>query len=242
VGAPPDDAAIAAARKQRLWLLGALAVVAAAVVAAAIAIGGAGGDSAGTTTGRPEGRAAVGGLFAGIPQTGVELGDPRAPVSVTEFADLQCPFCGASARDELPGVVTRYVRPGSVKLVFRNLAFLGPDSLRGARFVAAAALQNRLWQTVDLIYRNQGEENSGWLNDAYLRRVGVAAGVDVARAFAQRGSVAARALVEEARSAGKAADVKETPTYVIARGGREVKRVSGSGELAGAVAEVVGGG
>jgi protein-disulfide isomerase len=108
--------------------------------------------------------------------------------------------------------------------------------------VAAAGLQNRLWQMVDLIYRNQGEENSGWLNDAYLRRVAAAAGVDVQRAFAQRKSVAVSALVAEARSAGKAADVKETPTYVIARGGREVKRVSGSGELAGALAEVVDGG
>jgi protein-disulfide isomerase len=224
-----------------MWLLGALAAVAVAIVVAAVAIGGAGGDSAGTTTGRPHGRVAVGGLFAGIPQRGVELGSPRAPVTVTEFADLQCPYCGASAREELPRVVARYVRPGRVKLVFRNLAFLGPDSLRGARFVAAAALQNRLWQTVDLVYRNQGEENSGWVTDAYLRRVGVAAGLDVRRAFAERASVAVNALVEEARAAGKAADVKSTPTYVIARGGREAKRVTNNGDLEAALGDVVDG-
>jgi protein-disulfide isomerase len=235
-----DDAA-AAARRQRLWLLGASAVVVAAMAVAAIAIGGAGGDSAGTTTGKPAGRTAVGGLFRGIPQRGVELGNPRAQVTVTEFADLQCPYCGESAREELPGVVSRYVRPGRVKLVFRALAFLGPDSLRGARVVAAAALQNRLWQTVDLVYRNQGEENSGWLSDAYLRRVATAAGVDVKRAFAERRSVAVSAQVEEARSAAKAAGVESTPTYVIARGGREVRRLTGAGDLAGALAEVVDG-
>jgi protein-disulfide isomerase len=235
------DDALAAARRQRLWLLGASAVVAAAVVAAAIAIGGAGGDTAGTTTGKPAGRAAVGGLFGGIPQRGVELGSPRAPLTVTEFADLQCPYCGESAREELPGVIGRYVRPGTVRLVFRNLAFLGRDSLRGARLVAAAALQNRLWQTVDLVYRNQGEENSGWITDAYLRRVAAAAGLDVRRAFAQRDSVAVRALVEEARSAAKAAGVEQTPTYVISRGGREVRRVTGAGELEGAVAEAARG-
>jgi protein-disulfide isomerase len=228
-------------RRQRLWLLGASAVVLAAIVIAAIAIGGAGGDTAGTTTGKPAGGAAVGGLFGGIAQRGVELGDPRAPVTVTEFADLQCPFCGESARDELPGIVGRYVRPGRVKLVFRPLAFLGPDSLRGARVAAAAALQNRLWQMVDLVYRNQGEENAGWLNDAYLRRVATAAGVDARRAFAERGSVAANALLEDARRAAKAAGVTSTPTYVIARGGREVKRVTGAGGLAGAVGEAAGG-
>lgn len=228
-------------RRQRLWLLGASVVVAVAIAAAAIAIGGAGGDEAGTTTGRPAGKTAVGGLFAGIPQRGVELGDPKAPVTVTEFADLQCPFCGESAREELPGVVRRFVRPGQVRLVFRSLAFLGPDSLRGAKVAAAAGLQNRLWQTVDLIYRNQGEENSGWLSDAYLRRVAAAAGVDAKRAFAERGSVAVNAQLAQARGAAKAAEVDSTPTYVIARGGREVRRLTGAGELAGALAEVVKG-
>jgi len=125
--------------------------------------------------------------------------------------------------------------------VFRNLAFLGPDSLRGARVVAAAALQNRLWQTVNLVYRNQGEENSGWLNDAYLRRVAAAAGLDVERAFAERRSVAVNALVEQARSAAKAAGVESTPTYVISRGGREVTRLTGAGALAGAIGAAVGG-
>ncbi|MFL5781744.1 MAG: DsbA family protein [Thermoleophilaceae bacterium] len=235
----PHERDLADARRQRRWLIAASAVVVVALAVIAIAIGGAGGDTAGTTTGRPAGRVAVGGLFAGIPQRGVELGSPRAPVTVTEFADLQCPYCGASAREELPRVVARYVRPGRVRLVFRNLAFLGPDSLRGARVVAAAALQNRMWQMVDLVYRNQGEENSGWVTDAYLRRVAAAAGVDVARAFAQRGSVAANAILEEAHSMGKAVDVKSTPTFVIARGGREVKRVTGSGALEGALAEVL---
>lgn len=212
----------------------------AAIAVAAIAIGGAGEDTAGTTTGKPRGRAAVGGLFAGIPQRGATLGKPGAELTVTEFADLQCPFCGESAREELPQVVTRYVRPGRVKLVFKALAFLGPDSLRGARVVAAAALQGRLWQTVDLVYRNQGEENSGWLNDAYLRRVAGAAGVDVKRAFAERGSIAVRAQLEDAKAAAAAAGVESTPTYVISRGGREVGRVTGVGDLAGAIDDAVG--
>jgi protein-disulfide isomerase len=237
----PDAEAVAAARRQRRWLIGASGVVAVAIAAAAIAIGGAGDDTAGTTTGRPAGRGAVGGLFGGIPQRGAELGNPRAPVTVTEYADLQCPYCGQSAREELPAVINRDVRPGRVKLVFRNLAFLGPDSLRGARVAAAAALQNRLWQMVDLVYRNQGEENSGWLNDAYLRRVAAAAGVDVRRAFAQRNSVAVNALLREAKSRAKAAGVKQTPTYVIERGGREVKRVTGSGGLEDAIAEAAKG-
>jgi protein-disulfide isomerase len=226
-------------RRQRAWLLGATAVVAIAIVAFAIAIGRAGGGTAGTTTGTPEGIAATRALFAGIPQRGKRLGRSRARVTVTEFADLQCPFCGKSTREQLPDVVRRYVRTGRVKLVFQNLAFLGSDSVDGARMAAAAALQNRLWQFVDLVYRNQGEENAGWLNDAYLRRVAAGAGLKVRRAFADRRTPIVVAQLEQAKTAAKRARVGETPTFVIGRPGREPKRVTGSGDLAGAIDEVL---
>ena len=228
-----DDAA--AARRQRLWLIGASAVAVVAVAVVGFAIGRAGGDTAGTTTGPPQGAAAARALFRGIPQYGVELGRGGAPLTITEFADLQCPYCGKSAREELPGIVARYVRTGRVRLVFRNLAFLGKDSLRGARLVAAAGLQNRLWQMLDLVYRNQGEENAGWLTDAYLRRVATAAGVDATRAFAERRSAVVTGLLRNAKAAGKVAHVESTPTFVIYRGDHEVKRVTGAGGLGGAI-------
>jgi protein-disulfide isomerase len=229
-------------RRQRAWLLGASAVVAVAIVAFAIAIGRAGHGGVGNTTGTPEGIAATRALFAGIRQRGAELGSASAAVTVTEFADLQCPFCGESARSELPKIVPRYVRAGRVRLVFRNLAFLGKDSLAAARMAAAAALQNRLWQFVDLVYRNQGEENSGWVTDAYLRRVAAAAGLDVRRAFAERDSSAATRLLAGWQAVAKGAHVTETPTFVLSRGGREVRRMVGAGgDLGAAIDEALRG-
>jgi protein-disulfide isomerase len=226
-------------RRQRAWLLGASAVVAAAIVVFAIALGRAGSGTSGTTTGRPDGIAATRALFRGIPQRGKRLGKARAEVTVTEFADLQCPFCGESAREELPKLVRRYVRPGRAKLVFQNLAFLGSDSLDGARMAAAAALQNRLWQFVYLVYRNQGEENSGWVNDAYLRRVAAGAGVHVKRAFADRRTPLVTAMLGQAKAAAKRGRVGETPTFLISRPGRGFRRVTGSAEVSGAIDELL---
>jgi protein-disulfide isomerase len=214
-----QDEALAAARRQRRWLLGALAVVAAAFVAIGIALSHSGGG-AGTTTGPPQSRAKVVSLYAGIPQSGTALGNPRAKVTLAEYADLQCPYCGEDARGVLPEIVRRYVRTGRVRLVFRTLTFLGPDSLKGARMAGAAALQGRLWQFVDLVYHNQGEENTGWVTDAYLRRIAAAAGLDVRRAFAERGSPAVSDQLISARSSAKAAGVDSTPTFTIEWGGR----------------------
>jgi protein-disulfide isomerase len=105
----------------------------------------------------------------------------------------------------------------------------------------AAALQNRLWQFVDLVYRNQGEEHSGWLTDAYLRRVATGAGLDVRRAFAERGSVSVRALVVQAKAAATASGVDSTPTFVVTRPGRPAVAVTGGGGLSGPIDEALKG-
>src|SRR5207253_1484412 len=60
-------------------------------------------------------------LFAGIPQHGLALGSASAPLTIEEFADLQCPFCMRWSLDQLPRVVDPYVRRGQVRLVFRPL-------------------------------------------------------------------------------------------------------------------------
>jgi protein-disulfide isomerase len=69
-------------------------------------------------------------LFAGIPQQGNVLGSPMARVTPVEYADLQCPYCGRWARDTLPALVRDYVRTGKLRIVFKGLAFLGPDSVK----------------------------------------------------------------------------------------------------------------
>jgi protein-disulfide isomerase len=220
----PDAETLAARRQRRLWLLGASFVMVAVLVAIAIAVSGDD-DEAGTTTGKPEHTAEVLELYEGIPQRGVELGNPSAPYIVTEFADMQCPFCGEFARNALPDVVRDYVRTGKVKLVFRALKFIGEDSEEAARMALAAGQQGKLFQFVDLVYHNQGAEETGWVDDEYLRRIGEAAGVDVDRAFDVRGSAAVTGELEKAIEEGKAAGVESTPWVTFGRVGEKPKRL-----------------
>jgi protein-disulfide isomerase len=239
------EAALAAAatRRRRLTRLGAVLAGAAVVVAALVAVStsGSGTKTASTTAaaGRVTGASQSAAMLSGIPQHGLTLGDPKAPVRVIEFADLQCPFCRDYSLGTMPRLVQDYVRPGKVKMEFRSLAFIGPDSERAARVAQAAGQQNKLWNFVDLAYFNQGKENSGWATDAVLRRLaGAVPGLDVNRAFAARGSAAATAQLNAANTLATRSGVQSTPTFLVGRGS-SLKAVDAAG-LPAAIKTAVG--
>lgn len=176
----------------------------------AVARAGAGGS---TPAAQPQ--------LPGIPEHGVTLGDPGAPATLVEFADPQCPFCAEYARDALPGVIDQWVRPGRLKLDLRFLTFIGPDSVRAARLADAAGLQNRLWTFSELLYLNQGRENSGYVTTDFLRRIaGATPGLNANRAFADRGSSAVDAQLAGAKAMADRLGVTSTPSFFLVRPGR----------------------
>lgn len=194
----------------RLGLLAALAVVLVAI--AVVAGSGGSAKSAGSPT-------ATESALKGIPQSGITLGSPHAPVTMVEFADLQCPFCADYSRDVLPTLIDRYVRPGKVQLQLRLLRFLGPDSGRLARVAFAAAAQNRMWQFVELAYQRQGRENSGYATDAFINRLVANAGLRTVDAGA-----AAERRVRQSEQAAKTLGIDSTPAFLIGRTGAPPER------------------
>ena len=213
----------------RAWLVS-IAVVAVALVAGGVVIAtmftGSGGSSANPAAlmGVADNEA----LFAGIPQHGNVLGSPKAPVTLVEYADLQCPYCGEFARNALPPLVNDYVRTGKVKLVFRGLAFVGPESQTALRTVVAAGEQNRLWNVAHLIYSNQGPENTGWVNDAYLRSVAGAAGADVARLESRTGSADVNGTIVRDANSATADAVSSTPSFLVGHSGGTLEPLQAS--------------
>ncbi len=203
-------------RRTRLYQLAALLVSVLAIGAVAIAVLTSGSTSQ-LAPGKPvPGAPQTLALFAGIPQHGIALGDPRAPVTLEEFGDLQCPVCAAYAEDALPSIVRRYVRDGRVRLVFRNLDSIGSDSARAARMAGAVGEQNHLWEFIDLMYKNQGAENTSYVTDRYLQALAAAIpGVDVGRALRARTSSAVEAQIEQAHALAQELHLQSTPSFVL---------------------------
>jgi len=200
-----------------------VAVVVAGVLAAVFAFGSSGGTQASSTV---TGADRVATLLDGIPQQGTALGDPSAPVTLVEFADPQCPYCGVWERDALPDIVDGYVRTGKVRVVFDGLAFVGPDSLTALRTALAAAQQNRFWNVLELLYENQGTENTGWVTDSLLRDIGAAVpGLDTDRMLADRSSAAVDGLITQANTTARNAGVTATPSFAVGRTGGQLQLV-----------------
>jgi protein-disulfide isomerase len=225
------------ATKTRRYQLGALLVTIAGIAVVLIAIL-AGGSTSDLRPGKPvPGATKALSIFAGIPQHGIELGDPHAPVTLVELGDLQCPACAQFSEQALPQIVSRYVRTGKVLLVFRALDLIGKDSLVAARMALAVGEQNRLFEFNALMYANQGLENSDYVTDTYLRALaGAIPVVDVARALAARGSTAVRAELGEAKQLGLRLHIAGTPSFLLYRTGAAPRRFAPGGLDAGSFA------
>jgi protein-disulfide isomerase len=175
-----------------------------------------------TASGAPKiaGAAAVEAMLQGIPQQGIELGKPSAPVTLIEIVEPQCPGCELWSRTQLPGVISRYVRTGKIRIEYRGLSFLGPDSSGLLQLAQAAGEQNKLWNVVELEYANQGAEGSGYATHAYLTAIAKAVpGLDLSRAFAQTTSGAVAARIEQARTFAQQYGINSTPTLAIRKTG-----------------------
>lgn len=157
-------------------------------------------------------------LFDGVPQRRNLLGASSAPVRLVEYADLQCPFCAEFARDVLPALIHDYVRTGRVEIEFRGLAFIGPGSKTALETAAAAGFQDRMWNVLELLYRNQGPENA-WITDGLLRTIVAAGGANVQQVFADRGGAAVSALIEGWQRESQAAHLRGTPAFFVGRRG-----------------------
>ncbi len=205
---------------KRLLLLAA-AVGGAAVLALVLILVASSGSSTSTTTTEsttttPAGATPVS-LFAGIPQHGDTLGKASTPATLVVYEDPQCSFCRQWSVETLPTIVRDFVRPGKLRLVYRGIGIIGPNSQPGLRAIFAAGQQNKLWNLASALYDRQGGENSGWITDSVIQEAAASAGANAAAILAASPSKAVTADLARANNEALENRVPGTPAFLITR-------------------------
>lgn len=143
------------------------------------------------------------------------LGNRDAKVSIVEFADFQCPFCGRHHEMVFPSIVQDYVDTGKATYAYKHLAFLGPESVYAAIAAECAADQGKFWEFHNFLFEHQQGENQGAFTNDKLIAFGKELNLDMA-AFepcVTNGATVSRvqADTEEAQKL----HVGSTPTFFI---------------------------
>jgi protein-disulfide isomerase len=223
---PSDTAAVQASGSgpRRLAILGYLGAVflGAAIGAAGLALAtGAIGGAAPSPSPVPTAAPSAGPTE---PPVGNAIGRPDAPVTVEVWADYQCPFC--RLEDQLFGgaIDREYVTPGIVRIVHRDFAFLGQESIDAAVAARCAGAQDPAAQLRfhDALYTFQQGENQGRFAKANLVQVAEIAGVASPAAFTAclDDPAVAKAVADET-TAGRNVGITSTPTLRLRGPGGE---------------------
>jgi protein-disulfide isomerase len=222
-----------------------LAIVVAIVLGVVLSSGGSSGGSGVVTNADMTGLPATGSqswanalpgaqeandLFKGIPQNGLTLGDPKAPVEMEMFIDVQCPVCQAYEVSNLPTIVSKYIRTGKVQLHLKPWAFLGgqgSQSFSGRLGLIAASNQNKGFEYAKVLYDNQKPEESGWLTGQEMATIGASVdGLNMSQWQTDTNSSGPPATAAEVDKLANQKNVQGTPTIFVGCTGGNLQNVT----------------
>lgn len=143
-----------------------------------------------------------------VAATGPFKGPDKAPVTIVEFSDFQCPYCSAAAKT-LDKVVADYA--GRVRIVFRDYPLpFHEDAAKAAEAGGCADEQGKFWAMHDQLFDNQAR-----LKVPDLKRHARSVGLDSAKFDACLDSGRFAVRVREHLEAGSRAGVRGTPAFFV---------------------------
>jgi protein-disulfide isomerase len=153
---------------------------------------------------------------------GMSMGDPKAPITVQEFADYQCPGCKVYFDALEKTIIDKYVATNQVHFIFTALSFIddrGPGRESNAASEAAycANDQGKFWDYHDMLFTNQSQtgENVGGFSDNRLKAFAKSIELDTAKFNSCFDSGKYRQKVVNDANLGNQKGVNQTPSFLI---------------------------
>ncbi|MES2416406.1 MAG: thioredoxin domain-containing protein [Patescibacteria group bacterium] len=156
------------------------------------------------------------------------LGNGNAEITVIEYADFQCPFCGRFHKDAEATILNNYVKNGSVSFVYRDFAFLGDESVKSAEAARCADEQGKFWEYHDYLFTHQKGENQGHFSNTNLKSFASELGLNSTAFNKCLDSDKYQQIVIDETNAGSQAGVEGTPKSFILKEGKVVDTIDGA--------------
>lgn len=159
----------------------------------------------------------------------VDLGNPKAPITVVEYASASCPHCARFNNDVFPAFKAKYIDTGKVHYVLRELLTEPQDFAAAGFLTARCAGRDRYLAVLDAIFHDQQKiYESGDLLGG-LQAIGQKFGLSEADVKACIADHAAVDALNARLAAAEKAGIDSTPTFII--NGRKLEGETSLGDL-----------
>jgi protein-disulfide isomerase len=147
------------------------------------------------------------------------MGDPNAPVKITEYSDFQCPYCKRFTDETEKQIVDTYVATGKVYFVYIPFGpggnYIGPETKAAAMAAFCAGDQGKFWEFHDILFANHTGENVGDYTDKRLTAFATVLGLDMAKFSSCVSSNKYEQKLQEGIAQGQQAGITGTPYFLV---------------------------
>jgi len=142
-------------------------------------------------------------------------GNAGAKVTIVEFSDFQCPYCGRFHSSVEADLIKQFVDTGQATFVYKHIAILGRESTWAAQAAECAADQGKFWQFHDLLFDKQSGENEGAFTKDKLLGFAQEMKLDMTKFEPCLNQDQTADRVQADSQEGQKAGVRGTPTFFI---------------------------
>ncbi|MDA3147767.1 thioredoxin domain-containing protein [Leucobacter sp. UCMA 4100] len=161
------------------------------------------------------------------------LGEADAPVTIYEWTDYTCPYCGLYHRETLPTIVKEYIDSGKVRLEVHDVTFIGEQAEDAAVAARAAGLQDHYFDYLFKVYGLSADGAKPNLDEQQLTDLAAELDLDLdtfAKDFASEGL---RQEVQASTQQAQQMGISGVPFFVVATSGTlaDSQQLNGAQEI-----------
>jgi len=145
------------------------------------------------------------------------IGNSKAPITLVEYTDYQCPYCYKFYRDTYPQLKKKYIDTGKMRLIIKDLPLsFHPHASKAAQAARCASDQGKFLEMYDVLHRNSQK-----LDEKYLPQYAKEIALDI-NVFNQcLGSQRHMADIKKEMSDAGRAGISGTPTFILGKTERD---------------------